>query len=127
MHAMYSVPSSVAMLAHILLFSKPDQAKAIHDMYELPSVERAVHYLHATAGFPTKATWLKAIRNGHYVSWPLITVKNVNKHFPESKETQKDHMRSQRQGVWSTRCCTSANPLPPQRIPRQGRSPDGAH
>ena len=103
LHLRYSVPSSAEMLAHIELFSKPDPAEAINNLYELPSVERAVRYLHAAAGFPTKATWLKAIRNGHYVSWPLLTVKHVNKYFPESEETQKGHMRSQRQGVRSTK------------------------
>lgn len=103
------------MLAHIELFSKPNPAEAINNLYELPSIERAVRYLHAAAGFPTKATWLRAIRNGHYVSWPLLTVRNVNKHFPESEETQKGHMRNQRQGVRSTkntRPRTASEPVP---------------
>ena len=64
----------------------------ISNVYELTSMERAVRYLHGAAGFPTKATWIKAIRNGAYIPWPLINVKNVNKYFPESEETQKGHM-----------------------------------
>ena len=54
------------------------------------------------AVFPTKSIWLKAIRKGNFLSWPLINVKNVNKYFPESEETQRGHMRNQRQGVRST-------------------------
>ena len=59
----------------------------IHNVYEIPSIERTIRYLHAAAGFPTKFTWIKSTRNGNYLTWPLITVKNVHKHFPESEET----------------------------------------
>ena len=72
-------------------------------MYELPSIEPAIRYLHGAAGFPTKATCLKAIRKGSYLSWPLVNVNNVSKYLPEYEETQKGHMRSQRQGVRSTK------------------------
>jgi hypothetical protein len=34
----------------------------IHNVYELPSIEPAIRYLHAAAGFPVEETWLKAIR-----------------------------------------------------------------
>ena len=61
----------------------------IGNVYELPSIEQTIRYLHAAAGFPTKTTWLKATRKGNYNTWPLLTVKNVNKHFPESEETHK--------------------------------------
>ena len=36
------------------------------------------------------------------MGWPGLTQESVNKHFPESDETQKGHMKSQRQGVRST-------------------------
>eukprot|EP00956_Cyclotella_meneghiniana_P000110 scaffold196_cov26-Cyclotella_meneghiniana.AAC.2 len=63
------------------------------NVYDLPSTERVIRYLHAAAGFPTKSTWLKAIGKGF---------KNVNKYFPESEETQKGHMRQIRSGVRKT-------------------------
>ena len=50
-----------------------------------------------------KDTWVKAITNGNYVSWPGLTVAAVNKHFPESVETQKGHMKKQHQNVQSTK------------------------
>ena len=71
--------------------------------YSLPSIPQTVRYLHAAAGFPTKDSWLKAINNRHYQSWPGNTTENVNKHFPESVETQKGHMKKQRQNVRSTK------------------------
>ncbi len=75
----------------------------INNVYELPSIKQTVRYLHAAAGHPTKHTWMKAIAQGNYNSWPLINVWNVRKYFPESEETQLGHMRGARQGVGSTR------------------------
>ncbi len=75
----------------------------IHNVYELPSIEPAIRYLHAAAGFPVEETWLKAIRGWNYNSWPLIKITNVARYFPKSEEMQKGHMRGQRQGVRSTK------------------------
>jgi hypothetical protein len=60
-------------------------------------------YLHAALGFPTKETLLAATRAGCLTSWPGLNVTAINKHFPESVETQKGHMKHQRQGVRSTK------------------------
>ncbi len=75
----------------------------IHNMYELPSIELTIIYLHAVAGFPVEETWLKAVQWVNYNSWPLINITNVAGYFPESEEMQKGHMRGQRQGVHSTK------------------------
>jgi hypothetical protein len=75
----------------------------IHNVYELPSIEPAIRCLHAAVGFPTKESWLQAIRQGNYNSWSLIKVKNVAQHFPELEETQKGHMHGQHQIVRSTK------------------------
>ena len=59
--------------------------------------------MHATAGYPTKATWINAIRAGNYAKWPSFSIKAVNNHFPKSEKTQKGHMKGQRQRVKSTK------------------------
>jgi hypothetical protein len=64
---------------------------------------KIIWYLHAVAGFPMKDTWIKAIKNGHYKTWPGLTVEAVNKHFPDSIETHKGHLKKQRQNVKSTK------------------------
>jgi hypothetical protein len=110
LNSLYTVPSSAAMLEHIEIFSRPNPNETINNVYELPSIEKAVRYLHGAAGFPTKATWLRSIRAGNYLTWPLINVKNVYKYFPESEETQKGHMRNQRQGIRSTKRVLTPNP-----------------
>ena len=65
----------------------PKTAEAINNVYDLLSIECTIRYLHAAAGFPTKRTRTKAIKSGNYLTWPFLTVKNVNKYFPESEET----------------------------------------
>ena len=62
-----------------------------------------------TVGFPTKDTWIQAIKNGHYMLWPGLTVKAATTHFPESIETQKGHMRKQKAGIRSTKVRVDAD------------------
>ena len=80
-----------------------DIDEAAMNVYELPSTKEAVRFLHAALGFPTKATLLTAAKNGNLITFPGMTPENINKHFPESDETQKGHMRQSRQGVRSTK------------------------
>ncbi len=35
--------------------------------------------------------------------WPSLTTTLILKHFPDSDETQKGHMKGQQEGVWSTK------------------------
>jgi hypothetical protein len=86
-----------------ILVSETAKQEAASNVYSLPSIPQAIKYLHAAAGFPMKDTWVKAIKNGNYVSWPGLTVDMVNKHFPESIETEQGHMKKQRQNVRSTK------------------------
>ena len=62
-----------------------------------------VRYLHATAGFPVKSTWLGAIKAGNYATWPGLTYANASKYCPLSVESVKGHLTQSRQGVRSTK------------------------
>ena len=42
--------------------------KAIHNAYELKMQPEVVQYLHTCSGFPTKPSWIKAIKYKHYAS-----------------------------------------------------------
>jgi hypothetical protein len=63
------------------------------NVYSLPLMLQTIRYLHTATSFQTKESWIKAIKNGNYATWPGISAKAVNKHFPESVETQKGHMK----------------------------------
>ena len=110
---MYTIETNQISPKHVVLqICKNHCQEYLHNLYELPSIEPTIRYLHGAAGFPTKASWLKAICKGNYLSWPLINVKKVAEYFPESKETQKGHMRGQCQGVHSTRVAEPTEDMP---------------
>ena len=56
-----------------------------------------------------KESWIDAIKAGNYTTWPGINVKVANRYFPESDETQKGHMKKQRQNVRSTKVKETLN------------------
>ena len=74
-----------------------------NSVYDLPSTEQAIKWMHAVCGYPVKTTWLKAIKAGNFVGWPLLTVKNVTKYYPETIETPKGHLNQTRKNVRSTK------------------------
>eukprot|EP00804_Cyclotella_cryptica_P001915 CCRYP_007354-RB/>CCRYP_007354-RB protein AED:0.32 eAED:0.31 QI:82/0/0/1/0/0/5/0/565 len=41
--------------------------------HDLPTTRALFAFLHATAGYPVKSTWLQAIKNGFYNSWSGLT------------------------------------------------------
>ena len=78
--------------------------KQANSVYNLPSTEQAVKWMHAVCGYPVKSTWLKAIKAGNFVGWSILTKRNVNKYYPDTNETPKGHMNQTRKNVQSTKC-----------------------
>ena len=62
-----------------------------------------MRYYHAAAGFSTRPSWLAAIWNGHYFTWPGLDATSAAKHFPESEETWRGHGRKIKSGLRSTK------------------------
>ena len=55
--------------------------ESLNNVFDLPSTKQTIRYLHACcAGFPTRRTWIKATKKENFVSWPMLSVENVNKH-----------------------------------------------
>ncbi len=77
--------------------------KSVNVSFYLPSARETFLWYHASAGFPTKATFIDAICNGNYSTWPKLTVTLINKYFPDSTKTIKGHLKGQRQGIRSTK------------------------
>ena len=73
------------------------------NVYDLPSTETVIRYHHASLGFPVKSTFLKAVKHGNLLSFPGLTTNAINDYFPKSDETQKGHMKQQRQNLRSTK------------------------
>ena len=92
------------------LQNRPDPTEAVHSVYELKTQPELVRYLHAATGFPTKPTWIRAIKNKHFASWPGLTVDAVRRHFPDSDKTHKGHGRWTPSGLRSTRPQSASTP-----------------
>ncbi len=82
---------------------RPPPSEAVHNVYDLKMQPELVRYHHTAAGFPTKPTWYKAVKNGQFESWPGLTSATVAKHLPKSKKTIKGHARKTRSGLRSTK------------------------
>jgi hypothetical protein len=93
----------IVSVERIPIPAKRSKQEVAANVYTLLSIPQTIWYLHAVAGFPTKDPWIKAIKHGNYTTFSGIAAKAVNKHFPESVETQKGHMKKQHQNVRSTK------------------------
>ena len=47
-----------------------------NSVYDLPSIEQAIKWMHAVCRYPVETTWSKAAKAGNFVGWPLLTEKN---------------------------------------------------
>jgi hypothetical protein len=74
-----------------------------NNVYEQKSIEETITYLHACCFIPVQDTWLKAIQNEQFATWPSITVENVRKYIPKYDATAKGHMNQIRQNIRSTK------------------------
>jgi len=84
--------------------------------------KQSILYLHAAAGFPVESEWIKAIKAGNYVTWPELTAEAVHKHFSESDETQKGHMKQQHQNVKSTEVKQNAMTIKKKKLIRTNQA-----
>jgi hypothetical protein len=62
-----------------------------------------INYLHAACFSPVKSTWITAIKNVHFTSWPGLTEHAVEKNLSKSTSTTKDHLNQQRQNTRTTK------------------------
>jgi hypothetical protein len=61
-----------------------------------------INYLHAACVSPVKSTWIAAIKNGNFTSWPGLTERAVEKYLLKSSETVKLHLSQKRINARST-------------------------
>ncbi|KAL7526150.1 hypothetical protein ACHAWF_001648, partial [Thalassiosira exigua] len=74
-----------------------------NSVYDLPSVEQGIKWMHAVCGYPVKSTWLKAIKAGNFQGWPLLNKQNVTKYYPHTAEIPKGHLNQARKILHSTK------------------------
>jgi hypothetical protein len=77
--------------------------ETLNVIFDRPSARETFLWYHASTGFPTKATFIDAICNGNYSTWPKLTVTLINRYFPDSYKTIKGHLKGQCQGIRLTK------------------------
>ena len=75
-------------------------SQRIHHMNVILTKEKTrkelVDCLHACCFSPTKQTFLQAIKNGNFITWPGLTPDLVSKHLIPSLATAKGHLAQER-------------------------------
>ena len=85
-----------------------------HSVYHMRNLTDMIKFLHATAFSPVASTWIKAIRQGFFQSWPGLTAALVQKYLLTSIATSKGHLDQTRKNVRSTTTLPPLDPDPPQ-------------
>ena len=67
------------------------------------SKRQLAQYLHAACLSPTPSTMIQAIKNNNLITWPGLTVNLITKHLPKSIATTQGHLKSEKQGLQSTK------------------------
>jgi hypothetical protein len=86
-----------------LRYEKPQHAISVaNNIYELRNTVALVNYLHKAMFSPTKSTILKAVKNGHLITWPGLNELVINNHLKMTPATAMEHMNQRRQNIRST-------------------------
>ena len=59
--------------------------------------------MHKACFSPVVSTWIHAIKQGHFATWPGLTAKAVTRHLPKSIATVKGHLDQERKNKHSTK------------------------
>jgi hypothetical protein len=85
-----------------------------NNVYEFIKIYDANQYLHAAEFSMVKSTFIKAIDEGNFSTWPTLTAQHVKKYLEKSDVSIKGHMNQQRKNVRSTQQKDNAEELDKQ-------------
>ena len=99
-----------------------DKTKPIHSINTTignPIIAERIKFYHASLFSMTLAILTNAIDAGYLTTFPEFTTKQVNRYPPSLLATHKGHLKSQKQGPYSTNTHTTNNfkPSPVPTIP----------
>jgi hypothetical protein len=81
---------------------KPEIAQCNH-AHDNKNQKDLINYLYAACFSPVKSTWIKAIKNGNFSSWPGLNEHSVEKYLSKSTATAKGHLNQQRHNARTTK------------------------
>ena len=116
-----TVPTKALSATAATLHGQPSTTEAAKRAYDLPSTPALIEFLHATAGYPVKSTWLAAIKAGNYATWPGLTYELAARYCPDPDCVYKGHMTQTRQHIRSTKPKSPPTPTPLDSPPQPHR------
>ena len=81
--------------------SMTQQVHACKAFHLASTIATRMAWLHECAFSPAKSTFLKAIKVGHFMTWPDLIEKLVCKHLPELRAMRKGHLGQTKQNLRS--------------------------
>jgi hypothetical protein len=81
---------------------KPEIVQCNH-AHDSNNQKDLIYYLHAACFSPVKSTWMKAIKNGIFLSWPGLNEHTVEKYLSKSTSTAKGHLNKKIQNARTTK------------------------
>ena len=72
--------------------------------------QQLANYLHGCCFAPKSSTFIRAIKNGNFISWPGLDSTIIDKHLVPSIATAKGHLDQERKNLQSTK--TPMTPAP---------------
>jgi hypothetical protein len=103
-HLMYGARDPKSRLWRVNLKQKFETAKVqCNHAHGNNNQKYLINYLHAACFSPVKSTWIMAIKNGNFISWPGLTKHAVETHLSKSTSTTKVHLNQQRQNTRTTK------------------------
>ena len=94
------------------LTSTPSTHQASSALRMASTKQDLAKFLHAVLCSPHPSTVIRAIKKGHFTSFPGLTTELLHKHLPKAFATAMGHMRGHQQNVNSTKQPWPAIPLP---------------
>jgi hypothetical protein len=62
-----------------------------------------IKYLHACCFSPVPSTFIKAVKNGNFITWPGLDTASIIKHLPPSVASAKGHLNQEQKNLQSTK------------------------
>ena len=87
--------------------------------YNITWTTHQLAFLHASTGYTTRSTFLRAIFRNYFIGWPHLTLARAKHHFQKSIHTAKGHIHMIKKYICSTQLLSknvdpdTCNPDPP--------------
>ena len=82
---------------------KPFQHKALAIITRDKTKTELIQYLHGCCFGPTPRTFLHAIKNGNFLTWPGLNIPNITRFLPDPIAKALGHLDQERSNLQSTK------------------------